>query len=254
MAAKLLLKALAATTSSWPRSSCPLGQLAGHKDTDARMYRGQAPIGALPSQHPAFHCLAKCRGVCMQHCMQNSTAAHLAITCDLNGLRARSRGLASGSPAGKSAAGAIPKATAGSAAAAVSGSACPAASCSLVWACMARTVRCQAAYNSVPAGSSAPPRKNPRTGHFCSCSWMCGCLVVPHLVQATLSPCTAAACMSCFHSPGGSPHGVRRSSNIRELLLAVLLHAPQLHLQLRAPAVDLVQLRCPAGKASGTKR
>ena len=75
MAAKLLLKALAATTSSLPRPSCPLGQLAGHKDTDARMYRGQAPIGALPSQHPAFQRFAKCRGARMQHCMQNSTSA-----------------------------------------------------------------------------------------------------------------------------------------------------------------------------------
>ena len=73
MAAKLLLKALAATTSSWLRPSCPLGQLARHKETDARMYRGQAPIGALPSQHLTFHCLAKCRGICTQHCIPQHT-------------------------------------------------------------------------------------------------------------------------------------------------------------------------------------
>ena len=183
----------------------------------------------------------------MQHCMQNSTAAHLAVTHDLNGLSTKGRGTA-GSATRCSSAIAATAAAGGAAAKAAAGSAAPA---SLAKACMARTVRCQAAYISVPAGSSAPPRKNPRTGHFCKCSWICACLVVPHRVQATLSPCAAAACMSCLHSPGCSPHGVRRSSNSLELFVAVLLHAPQLRLQFKAPAVDLVQLCCPA---SGCKR
>jgi hypothetical protein len=140
MAAKLLLKALAATTSSWPRPSGPLGQLAGHKETAARMYRGQAPLGALPSQHPAFHCLARCRGVFMQHCMQNSTSAQLAMTCDLNSRSTNGRGTA-GSAARFTAAGIAARPSAGSAAAtkAATGSATPA---SLAKACMARTVRC----------------------------------------------------------------------------------------------------------------
>jgi hypothetical protein len=108
----LLLKALAADSNSRPRTSCPAGQAAVLIEMAARMYRGQAPIGALPSQHPAFLRFAKCRGVRMQHCMQNSTSTLLAKTCDLNGRSTHStctaKSSSTGSSSGPSTAGAAP--------------------------------------------------------------------------------------------------------------------------------------------------
>ena len=139
-AARVLPKAFAAAERSRPRASCPTGQTVALVITAARMCFGQAPIGALPSQHPALQADIRYRGARMKHFMHASTSATLKHACDLNGLKVARRGASS-----VTASGSAPGALASAGASSADGAAPSPNAAALVQACIALTVRCQAA-------------------------------------------------------------------------------------------------------------